>query len=69
MKCLFNLYRTCRVLDILNKEIYTLDREKYTAVVDMYGKVEFLRNYCAFCIKSLYARRFKVVKYSVVNTL
>jgi len=65
MKCLFNLYRMCRVLDILQN----MDKERYTAVVAMYGKVEFLRNYCAFCIKSLYARRFKIVKYSVVNTL
>jgi hypothetical protein len=56
-KCLFNLYKQCRVISLYS------DAEKD------YGKVEFVRNYCAFCIKALYAKRFKIVKYSVVNTL
>jgi hypothetical protein len=56
-KCLFNLYKQCRIISL------------YQEVANMYGKVEFVRNYCAFCIKALYARRFKIVKYSVVNTL
>jgi len=63
-KCLFKLYNYCRIIDILST-----DKEKFNAVVALYGMPEFLRIYCAFCIKALYARRFKIVKYSVVNTL
>jgi len=65
MKCLVNLYKNCRVIDIL----LNTDKEKFNEAVTLYGKPDFLRNYCAFCIKALYARRFKIVKYSVVNTL
>jgi hypothetical protein len=56
-KCLFGLYRYCKVVVLAQNTI------------DIYGKIEFIRNYCAFCIKAIYAKRFKIVKYSVVNTL
>jgi hypothetical protein len=65
LKCLCNLYKNCRVIDIL----MNVDKEKFSEAVALYGKPEFLRVYCSFCIKALYAKRFKIVKYSVVNTL
>jgi hypothetical protein len=66
MKCLFNLYRECRVLNVLDSE--TTMQRKIELTKD-FGSEKFIKNYCSFCIKSLYAKRFKIVKYSVVNTL
>jgi hypothetical protein len=39
-KCLFNLYKQCRVISL------------YQEAEKDYGRVEFVRNYCAFCIKA-----------------
>ena len=66
MKCLFNLYRECRVLNVLDTEI---TQNRKVELVNEFGSEKFIRNYCSFCIKSLYAKRFKVIKYTVVNTL
>jgi hypothetical protein len=66
MKCLFNLYRECRVLNVLDTEI---TQNRKIELVKDFGSEKFIKNYCSFCIKSLYAKRFKVIKYSVVNTL
>jgi len=38
----------------------------------IWGSPDFIKLYCAMCVKTLYASRFKardVYKYSVVNTL
>jgi hypothetical protein len=56
-KCLFGLHRYCKVVAFVQD------------AATIYGKIEFIRNYCAFCIKAIYAKRFKMVRYSVVNTL
>jgi len=44
-------------------------KERCADLASRYATEEFIKTYCAFCIKALYARRFKVVKYSLVNTL
>jgi len=57
--CLFNLHTYCIVLDkVENPEL-------------PYGSVEFVKLYCAMCVKSAYAKaKHKLVnRYSVVNTL
>jgi hypothetical protein len=35
----------------------------------LYGRKEFLREYCAMCVKTVYASRFIKGKLVVVNTL
>jgi hypothetical protein len=35
----------------------------------LYGRKEFLREYCAMCVKAVYASRFIKGKLVVVNTL
>jgi len=66
MRCLFGLYRECRVLKVLDTEI---TQNRRVELMKDFGSERFIKNYCSFCIKSLYAKRFKVIKYSLVNTL
>jgi hypothetical protein len=67
MKCITKLYRECHIVKVACEILQ--DKERCSEFVSLYLRPEFLRSYCAFCIKAVYARRFKVVKYSVVNTL
>jgi len=67
MKCITKLYRDCHIIKEACEVLQ--DKDRCNELAQLYLKPEFLRNYCSFCIKAVYARRFKVVKYSVVNTL
>jgi hypothetical protein len=63
VKCLFKLYRACNIINTLCQDQQSCDKAKD------FGSEKFVKLYCAMCIKSLYAKRFKLIKYSVVNTL
>ena len=65
--CLFNLVDTgnCEVLE----KIREVNKEVYDDIRKEYGKPKFIKHYCSYCVKSLYASRFKEGKYTVVNTL
>jgi hypothetical protein len=65
MNCIFLLFPSCHVLENICKENEDLCKE----LKKMYGKKEFLREYCSMCIKSVYASRFIKGKIVVVNTL
>jgi hypothetical protein len=65
MKCLFKLYRVCNIINVLCQDQHQQSCDK----AKEFGSEKFVKLYCAMCIKSLYAKRFKLIKYSVVNTL
>jgi len=65
--CIFNLTDTdnCVVLEKIKEK----NEKVYDEIRKEFGKPKFIKHYCSFCIKSLYASRFKEGKYTVVNTL
>ena len=67
MKCLLNLTDSnkCELLERIKEE----NEESYKEARKVYGTSNFFKNYCAWCIKALYASRFKHGKYTVVSTL
>ena len=67
-RCLFSIHRRCVVLE---KLLERLSEDKAKELLQKWGTDEWVKLYCAMCVKSLYARaKFKAVnRYSVVNTL
>ena len=67
MRCLLNLTDSgkCDLLENIKSE----NEDAYKEAKKMYGSPDFLKNYCAWCIKTIYAMRFKKGKYTVVSTL
>jgi hypothetical protein len=67
MKCLLSLTDSnkCELLERIKEE----NEDAYKEAKKEYGTPDFFKNYCAWCIKVLYASRFKRGKYSVVSTL
>jgi hypothetical protein len=67
MRCLLGLADSgkCELLENIKAE----NEEAYKEAKRMYGSPDFFKNYCAWCIKTLYASRFKSGKYTVVSTL
>lgn len=67
-RCLFSLHRKCVVLEKLLEQ---LPEDKAKELLQKWGTDEWVKLYCAMCVKSLYAKaKFKAVnRYSVVNTL
>jgi len=67
MRCLLNLTDSskCELLENIKAE----NEEAYKEAKRMFGSPDFFKNYCAWCIKALYASRFKSGKYTVVSTL
>ena len=67
-RCLFSLHRKCVVLEKLLEQ---LPEDKAKELLQKWGSDEWIKLYCAMCVKALYARaKFKAVqRYSVVNTL
>ena len=64
--CLFNLHSYCIVYNKLEKE----DNPEIKDMLNKFGTREWVTLYCAYCIKSLYAKaKERSSKYSVVNTL
>jgi len=69
MKCLFNLYKECRVIKTL---AYSETQEAVLRAQELareFGSEKFIKVYCSMCIKSVYAKSKKQVRLSVVNTL
>jgi hypothetical protein len=58
LDCILRLYRSCKIHEVVKEQ----EKEKFASV-------EWLKTYCSLCIKALYAKRFKRIKYSVVVTL
>ena len=67
MRCLFGLYKECRIISIIcsNEGL----KERCIEVTTEYGSEKFIKTYCAMCIKSVYAKAKKHIKMTVVNTL
>ena len=67
MRCLLALTDSnkCELLDRIKEE----NEDAFKDAKKMYGSPDFFKNYCAWCIKTLYASRFKRGKYTVVSTL
>jgi len=65
MRCVLSLHEKCIVVENICKENEDVCKE----LKGIYGKKDFLREYCAMCIKSIYASRFLRPKVTVVNTL
>jgi len=66
MRCLLNLTDSgkCELLENIKSE-----EDAFKEARKEYGTPNFFKNYCAWCIKALYASRFKHGKYTVVSTL
>jgi len=66
-RCLFPIRRECKVIERLYEQM----GDKAKEITSKWGTDEWIKIYCAMCVKSLYAKaKFKAVsKYSVVNTL
>jgi len=67
MRCLLALTDSnkCELLERIKEE----NEDAFKEARKMYGSPDFFKNYCAWCIKTLYASRFKRGKYTVVSTL
>ena len=67
MRCLLALADSnkCELLETIKAE----NEDSFKEARKMYGSPDFFKNYCAWCIKALYASRFKRGKYTVVSTL
>jgi hypothetical protein len=67
MKCLLKLTDSdkCEVLERIREE----NEDVFKEARKIYGSPDFFKNYCAWCIKVLYASRFKKGKYTMVSTL
>jgi hypothetical protein len=65
--CIFNLTDTgdCVVLEKIREK----NEKVYDEIRKEFGKPKFIKHYCSYCVKALYASRFKEGKYTVVNTL
>ena len=64
--CLFNVVNDkCEVLGKLKDA----NKDVYNEINKEFGKPKFIKYYCSYCVKALYASRFKEGKYTVVNTL
>ena len=68
-RCLFSIHRKCVVLEKLLESLK--DEKQKQELLQKWGTDEWVKLYCAMCVKSLYAKaKFKAVnRYSVVNTL
>jgi len=64
IKCLFGLRNRCRVIELIVTTSSNVS-------LPPYGSIDFVKNYCATCIKSFYARAKmkKSKEMIVVNTL
>jgi len=67
MKCLLSISDS-GFCELLNK-IKEVNEVAYREARKLVGTADFFKNYCSWCIKSLYAMRFKTGKYTVVSTL
>jgi hypothetical protein len=67
MRCLLNLTDSgkCELLERIKEE----NEESFKEAKKEYGTPNFFRNYCSWCVKTLYALRFKKGKFTVVSTL
>jgi hypothetical protein len=67
MRCLLGFTDSgrCELLENIKSE----NEDAFKEAKKMYGNPDFFKNYCAWCIKMLYASRFKRGKYTVVSTL
>ncbi|MEM2863507.1 MAG: hypothetical protein QXW20_08370 [Ignisphaera sp.] len=61
MKCIFMLRNKCVVIERCLDAKSVNQNIDCTKLINMYISTEFVKSYCAYCIKSIYAKSKKLM--------